>query len=116
MTNYTLFLDDLRDPVGLPGDIIVARTVAEAQAIVRAEGLPRVISFDHDLGENEIAMEFMWWLIDGDIDDLWDLNEVDQVVIHSANPVGSLNLIGLWDGYSKSELISKVMALHQPRA
>src|SRR5688572_19946859 len=97
--SYTLFLDDIRAPgwdLGL--DVLVARSCSQAEAIVEDMGLPEVISFDHDLGKNEpVAMAFMWWLIDSHLDGRFDLSTIKEVIIHSANPVGSQNLQGLWD-------------------
>lgn len=115
--SYTLFLDDIRDPTWELGhDILIARNCSEAENHVIDFGLPLVISFDHDLGKNQpVAMAFMRWLIEGDLDGIFDLNEVKTVIIHSANPVGAANLKGLWDGYSLNELQSNVIAELRPR-
>jgi hypothetical protein len=83
---------------------------------VEDHGLPNVISFDHDLGENEPnAMKFMLWLIDQHLDEKLDLNNVEKVFIHSANPVGVRNLQGLWDCVSAGELTSGVKSVISTR-
>lgn len=113
---YTLFLDDLRFPTENLKDVKIARNVYQAIEIVLTNGLPKVISFDHDLGEGvPTAVKFMWWLIDQHLDGKLDLNKVEQVFIHSANPVGSKNLKGIWDGFCKCELSSNVMSVINTR-
>lgn len=104
---WRLFLDDERAPgdAGWSGhDVLVARTCAEAElAIGACVGLPVAISFDHDLGENQpVAVEFMWWLINGHLDGLWDCSQIKTVQVHSANIKGAENLIGLWEGFCKT--------------
>ena len=115
--SYVLFLDDVRDPGWAFGDdCLIARNVEEAVAKVCLLGLPHTISFDHDLGKNQpTAMKFMWWLIECDLDGRYDLNNIKNVIIHSANPVGAQNLKALWDGYSTNELTSGVIARLDPR-
>ncbi len=53
---YKLFLDDIRnyDLYYAGQNFIVARTYNEAVNIVKMHGLPEFISFDHDLGDNEV--------------------------------------------------------------
>ena len=112
---YTLFLDDIRNPTwDLRADgqeIIVCRTCAEAEKVVLSYGLPHTISFDHDLGKNQpVAMAFLWWLIDADLEQQYDLKQIQRIIIHSQNPVGAENLRGLWDGYATSILKVDVRA------
>lgn len=114
--SYTLFLDDERDPLWDMQDAVVVRNVNEAIGHVALNGLPHVISFDHDLGKGQdSAMFFMWHLIDQHLDARINLEKVKRVVIHSANPVGAENLRGLWDGFAKNELDSGVFAELRPR-
>lgn len=114
--SYTLFLDDLRWPTKGLVNPIIARCCLDAINIVETRGLPTVLSFDHDLGDGvTTSPTFMWWLIDQHQDGKLDLNKVEKVFIHSANPVGSQNLKGLWDGFSTSELESGVMAVINTR-
>ena len=114
--SWTLFLDDIRDPGWELQDCLVARNCAMAENLVEDMGVPHIISFDHDLGKDEpIAMAFMWWLIEGHLDERFDISVINQVIIHSANPVGSLNLKGLWDGFAMNELDSNLRAELRPR-
>lgn len=116
--SYNLFLDDLRTP--RDDSFIVARDVPEAIAVVRQHGVPSVISFDHDLGEDEngrikqSAPKFLWFLIDQHLDGHLNLNEVQRVVVHSHNPTGARNIADLWNGFAASELDSGVTAEVNP--
>lgn len=116
--SYTLFLDDLREP-GTEFDnsiVSIARTVESAVRSVVLLGVPETISLDHDLGGGETAMDFMWFLIEGHLDQKFDLNKIKSIIIHSANPVGAKNLAGLWDGFAVNELDTQVRAELKPRA
>jgi len=118
---WKLFLDDERLQSGDVHDAILAIDCAAAIRLIEDFGLPEVMSLDHDLGNNTDgtvkanAMEFMKYLIDGDLDGKFELNEVKRVIVHSRNGTGAANLQGLWDGYSKSELTSGVLAEIRPR-
>lgn len=113
---YTLFLDDLRHPTSNLENVKVARNVSQAIKLVEENGVPEVISFDHDLGSGEpTAVRFMWWLLDQHMDEKIDLNKVKRVFIHSANPVGAKNLKGIWDGFCRSELTSGVISMINTR-
>lgn len=113
---YTLFIDDIRTPTHDLGDPKCAINVSEAIEIVIKNGVPSCISFDHDLGEDEpSAMEFMKWLIEGHLEAHHDLNLVEKIIIHSANPPGAKNLQGLWDNFSNVMLDKKIQAILRPR-
>lgn len=112
---YTLFLDDLRDPTWDLIDVLVARNVHEAEVLVKDLGVPSCLSLDHDLGKNEpSAMAFLHWLVDDHLNGLIDLRLIEEVIVHSANPVGADNLAGLWDGFAK-HIGSDVRANKRPR-
>ncbi len=114
--SYTLFIDDIRSPTSDLHNPMVAVNVTVAKALVEIFGLPDCISFDHDLGNNEpVATDFLWWLVNGHLNEQFDLNNIEEVIIHSANPIGARNLQGLWDCFSKSELISGVLATMRPQ-
>ena len=105
--SYTLFLDDLRNPPWWLGyDPIIARDVAELKLTIHMYGVPSIISFDHDLGKFESgeikssAMVGLQWLIDEHLDSRLNLSEVHQVFVHSSNPAGALNIMGLWDSFA----------------
>lgn len=101
--DYKLFLDDVRDA---PEGWILCRTVGQAKQQIRDWGLPSTLSFDHDLGynpvsgNNETSMELMHWIIGKDQKNVFDVSNM-KIKIHSANPVGRKNLMGLWDSYMK---------------
>lgn len=77
-----------------------ARTLDEARDLVNRYGLPRVISFDHDLGASgETGLTFMWELINGHLDGIWDCSVIKEVRVHSSNPPGAENLMVLWEGF-----------------
>jgi hypothetical protein len=94
---WKLFLDDVRAPPD--GSWTVARSVAAAQYHIEVYGLPLVMSLDHDLGDGRDAPVLLHLLInrylDGHMDKLKDV----QVTVHSANPQGRENLLGLWTGF-----------------
>ncbi len=100
---YALFLDDERDPpAGKPpfGQWwAVVRHVEDAKNIVRAWGMPIFASFDHDLGGDETAMQFVHWLIDRDIIGVYRFPKHFSYIVHSQNPVGKANIEGLLNSY-----------------
>lgn len=103
--SYHLFLDDERFPPedGIPW--IIVRTVRDAIWTVERHGMPGHIAFDHDLGpppEGEgiegtsEAMRFVHWLKDRILDAEPDLSGFSYFV-HSQNPIGRTNIVGLMD-------------------
>ncbi|SEB99412.1 hypothetical protein SAMN02787142_0689 [Burkholderia sp. WP9] len=100
MTNasYRLFIDDLRTPVSTSW--VIARTSAEAITLLETRGCPREISFDHDLGGDDIAMIVVKRLIEMDLDADGHFIPNDFIFsVHSANPVGKANITGLLHSY-----------------
>ncbi len=107
---WTLFLDDERKPTrDLGTEVLIARDCDEARKLVLEMGVPSVISFDHDLGKPESGLTFLWWLVDESVEDRLDLMKVERIIVHSMNPVGALNIAGLWDGYAR-DIGSNVVA------
>jgi hypothetical protein len=95
---YRLFIDDIRDPVD--PDWRIARTSADAIAMLEDLGCPIEISFDHDLGGDDTAMFVVRRLIDLDLDAAGTFIRPDfSYSIHSANPVGRENIKGLLGQY-----------------
>lgn len=95
-TQWKLYLDDIRnidDPT-----YIVARTVEEAQHLVEKYGVPEHISFDHDLGVDDMGnllptgYDFAKWLVEMDMDGDIELSCNFTFMIHSQNPVGAENI------------------------
>lgn len=109
--SWHLFLDDERSPesVDWSGKTVeIARSSGEAIALLDSKGLPGFISFDHDLGGDDTGMKVMWHLIYGDMDGKWDISDIQQVQLHTANVVGRKNLEGLWVSYCKRKGIDRV--------
>ena len=103
-----LWLDDLRDPRDHHASgWLWARTVGEAIQIVDAfdrSGLPwEALSLDHDLGNDEggDAIKFVHWMIENDI---WPEY---KPAVHSANPVGRINMLALIDRYGPYDYLSR---------
>ena len=86
---------------------MVAKSSDEGKEIIQqclddGWGLPILISFDHDLGGDDTGFKFMWWLINGHLDEKWDLSKVELIQVHTANPVGAEKLTKLWESFCKS--------------
>lgn len=106
--SWILFLDDIRDPgyvydgiegVHAPGNWTVARSSEEAIAMVKANGMPEMMSLDHDLGETDTSFVFLHWLSR----EFWDGKSfVPGYRVHSANPVGAANLRAFMDSWRRS--------------
>ena len=106
-TAYFLFVDDERQlssvsldwKYRVEGPSVIARSSEEAKRIVEERGLPLEISFDHDLGGDDTAFKFMWWLINRHLDEAVDLSKLLCIHVHSANEVGARKLINLWTNF-----------------
>ena len=100
---WVLFLDDERMPASLDDNIFIARDVEGAINLVKQHGIgPSFISFDHDLGGDETAMDFVNWLIDMDVGSVFTLiPKCFQFTVHSQNPVGKANIEGKLNSYLK---------------
>jgi hypothetical protein len=122
---YKLFLDDIRMPIDVLGympahriynnpDWVIVKNYDEFIKTVEERGVPKVVSFDHDLADEHYGMQdnieydFMSektgyhcakWLIDYCIDHNTDIPEL--VMIHSMNPAGSKNILSLFVTYRK---------------
>lgn len=86
-----LYLDDLR---ACPDGYELVRTVQEFKDYITANGVPELISFDHDLGGDETAMQCIHWLIDKDY-------RINDYFLHTANPVGRDNMESLISSWKK---------------
>ncbi|WP_207002117.1 cyclic-phosphate processing receiver domain-containing protein [Trinickia mobilis] len=95
---YKLFIDDLRETPS-PG-WEVARTSAQAIALLERRGCPSEISFDHDLGGEDTSMVVVKRMIEMDLDAGGQfIPEHFTFAVHSANPVGRDNINGLLLAY-----------------
>jgi hypothetical protein len=122
---YNLYLDDFRDPRDsafyLKNPIyetlqwVVVRDYDAFVKCVEENGIPEVMSFDHDLASihyqhqsdidydifsEKTGYECAKWFINYIIDN--DLELPKTILIHSMNPVGSANIKSLFDSYIKS--------------
>lgn len=123
-----LFLDDVRNPldcmVYMPqhvyadNDWVVVRNYDEFVDYIKTNGLPDLISFDHDLADEhydpsmyngtynekyetfkeKTGYDCAKWLVDHMIDN--DLKMCDFIV-HSMNPAGAYNIKGYINGFIK---------------
>lgn len=121
---YMLFLDDIRRPkgtfsyMGLPvfneKNWIIVRNYYAFISLIEKKGIPEVISFDHDLADEHYKQqEFDYskedsektgyhcakWLIDYCMDNKLELPH--EIIIHSMNPYGSMNIKSLFETYFK---------------
>ncbi len=98
-----MFLDDIRVPKN-DYDVIV-RNFEEAINFVKENGIPTFISFDHDLGCDEMGnilksgYDFAKWLVDMDIENIYKFPDNFTFDIHSANPIGKNNIKAILNNY-----------------
>lgn len=94
---YKMFIDDVRMPP--QGDWVVVRSSNEAISYIQANGMPAFISFDHDLGGDDTTMVFLRDLVDL----VWNGEDAPPAYeVHSANPVGRLNIVSFMDSWKRS--------------
>ena len=127
MKRYNIFLDDIRTPsqcyhytgngVYLMDDWVVVRSYEDFVKMVTDNGVPTVISFDHDLADfhykvqNDLSPEYYdscvektgyhcaQWLLNFCLDYNYQIPTV--VYIHSMNTIGSKNIASLFNTYKK---------------
>lgn len=110
-----LWIDDIRDPF-LDKEGKVPKEASEIHWVLKyhqfvdwitENGLPDIISFDHDLSDIHInkstykektGMDCAKWLVEYCMDKDLDL---PQFYVHSANPVGADNINGVLNNYKK---------------
>ena len=97
---YKLFIDDIRNPT--TDDWVVARTSAEATAILKKFGIPSEIAFDHDLGGDDTSMTFIFNLIEYMLENDVRLPDNFTYSVHSMNPVGRANINALMNNVIKN--------------
>ena len=94
-----LWLDDLRDPNDNRNlsnfkkddlDIIWVRNYEEFINYIYHNGIPDIVSFDHDLGEEKSGADCANYLCEYCIETETNLPEW---YVHSANPVGTENIV-----------------------
>jgi len=101
MNKFKIWLDDERNPkekiiqdnFGANGDEIWIKT-AEALIVLIKQNIVESVSFDHDLGENNISINKNGYDVALLIEELAYNNEIDPISwkIHTQNPVGRKNI------------------------
>ena len=92
---YKLYLDDIRNPKTSGWTIV--RTYDEFVYHIKTYGMPIEMSLDHDLGEDLTGYDCVKWMVNEKQFDLRDIN----INIHSANPIGGLNMQSLILNWNK---------------
>lgn len=87
---WKLFIDDIRDPIDNTWSI--ARSSNEAKSLVLMYGIPTEISFDHDLGGDDTAFDFIYWMENEIVFDGRKFPDNFKFSVHSSNPVGKENI------------------------
>jgi len=125
--DYILFLDDLRipldvysytgNPIYLRNNWKIVRDYNQFVSYIQKNGLPKAISFDHDLGceayrkcigvktinyeelEEKTGYHAAKWLVEYCMDN--GFIELPTYYIHTMNPVGGKNIQKLFINYTK---------------
>lgn len=105
MKTYNLWLDDLRDPKEYcpfydDGELIWVRDYDSFVLIIETRGLPKIVSFDHDLGEGKDGKDCANFLVNHCMKFEIPLS-LPEYFVHSQNPVGKENILGWLDNYKK---------------
>lgn len=114
-----VFLDDIRFPSDLTHYIskeelvpylltnwTVIRNYQDFVAYISKNGIPSIISFDHDLGLNidnneaESGYDAVKYIVDFIIEQQSQV--FPQVLCHSQNPVGKANILAYWNNFIKA--------------
>lgn len=93
LQDYEIFLDDERLPPSAMHDAVIVRDFWEFKRTLIDRGIPKYISFDHDLGDMEYTgktcAEFLVCQLFDDVpEDIADF----QFYVHSQNPIGAENI------------------------
>ena len=108
---YAIFLDDERSPkdvawIQYPSDINwhIARTYAEFSQLIDTEGLPHLISFDHDLQDIQGSVEYTGLSCAKWLTELCTVHDLPLPtwVVHSRNGPGSANITSWLTSFEKS--------------
>lgn len=87
-----IFLDDLREA---PQGYVTARTYEECIELLKNNEV-EVLSLDHDLGTDKTGYDVCLWLAENEY-------FIPEIYIHSANPVGQMNMTQLLNRYMPKE-------------
>jgi hypothetical protein len=106
---YNLILDDERDVMGvyycLMADMFITekweivKNFKEFKDCIQTRGIPKIISFDHDLGEemtgNDCAKFMLNYCIESGL-------PFPKCFVHSQNPVGKQNILHTINFYERN--------------
>lgn len=99
----SLYLDDVRTPTEQGWEVV--RTYEHFINHIQMHGLEsyQLISLDHDLGhidtDEKTGLDCAKFLV---TESMTRNIPLPQIYVHSANPIGSANIIGYINNYSKS--------------
>ena len=108
ITKYNIFLDDLRIPtdvtwVNIPVDqhYSLVRSYKEFVDLITLRGVPMYVCYDHDLSdfnntEEKTGYDCCKYLVSKSMETGIPL---PQIYVHSANPIGSANMMGYINNY-----------------
>jgi hypothetical protein len=95
---YRLFIDDERFPADADQDMVIVRSSREAIDYMTAHGMPDFIQFDHDLADDDRAVDVVDWITDRVLDGDLVFPDGFSYDVHSRNPIGAENIRGKMDG------------------
>lgn len=114
---YKIYIDDIRNPTNsYPTtknlDWVVVRSYAEFVSVIEKNGLPYLVSFDHDLATEHYSkdtdpknytektgMDCVKFLVNYCIENKKSLPAYE---VHSMNPVGKSNMVSYLESYLRS--------------
>lgn len=102
--SWKLYLDDERTP-NEPGWTVIRSSIMAVVTIMQRKRLPDEMSLDHDLGGEDNTMRFLKELYA--IWEQWgsDPDLIPKYRVHSANPVGSRNIISFMESWKRSAVM-----------
>ncbi len=109
MSNWSLFLDDVRKPTEFPVDrpavaegdtkssVLWAVNVFQAVSYIEMHGMPDTFFLDHDLGPTENTMDFLKI-----VQARFPNNPPKNVIFLTANPIGKENMRAFISSWRKT--------------
>lgn len=77
-------------------EVVWVKNYAEFVKYIETAGIPDVVCFDHDLGEQKTGKDCAWYLVDT----LVDCNSIGPAVrSQSYNPTGRTDILSLFDSW-----------------
>lgn len=89
-----LYVDDIRP---CPEGFVLARSYEEAVEIILRKRI-RVLSLDHDLGQEKSGYDLCKFLVENCLDSR--IEWPDEIYLHTDNPVGRNNMLQLLAHYA----------------